>query len=54
MNEPTAENQFISSESEREGCVNDDARPSVQWQGYDVEILNAVLEGGGTGLRGDA
>ena len=54
MNEPTTESQFSRAESERTNpVVGDDARPNAQWQGYDVEILNAILDGDGLGLRGD-
>ena len=53
MDEPTTESQSACSESEGENyAVSDAACSNRQWQGYDVEILNAILDGGG-GLRGD-
>ena len=48
MNEPITETERVDLDVERAKRPARDEAAS-QWQGYDIEILNAILDGGGAG-----
>lgn len=47
MNEPTSDCASTTREALRKDAPRDDPSPTAQWQGYDLEILNVILDGGG-------